>query len=365
MRLFREVNGPRRAVPGGLLVGAVCLLAIGLHGCGDDGDPSTARQQALRGRYLATAVGDCTGCHSSGKNPDDPMWLAGYTTADAGQPFLIGPFKTYAANLTPDAETGIGKWSADELFNALRTGKDPEGHYLCPPMPWPTFRNMTDDDLHALVAYLRSLKPVHNVVPVSEGPNPHPDGHGDWASAYADLQPLPAYPAATESTPSAGTTASQVQYGRYLVTAVGDCAGCHGGTSPADPNWLAGFKEGTPGQPFQIGPFKTYPANLTPDSETGLGDWSVQDIVNALRHGKDKEGQYLAPPMPWPTFREMSDSDLTAIAAYLKSLKPVHNVVPESEGPNPFPNGHGDWSAAYAHLQPLPAYPAANEIEVR
>ena len=179
------------------------------------------------------------------------------------------------------------------------------------------------------------------------------------------LEPLPAYPAANEGDPVESTTLSQVEHGRYLVTAVGGCADCHSsGKDPNDPMWLAGYTEGTPGQPFQVGPFNVYPANLTPDPDTGLGNWTTQDIVTALKTGKNPEGEYLCPPMPWPVYRNMTDDDRSDIAAYLRSLKPVHNEVPVSEGPNPFADGHGDWSSAYQDLQPLPPYPAANEVPV-
>jgi hypothetical protein len=123
----------------------------------------------------------------------------------------------------------------------------------------------------------------------------------------------------------------------------------------------------TPGQPFLVGPppgFKTYPANLTPDPDTGLGQWTAQDIFNALRNGKDRDGQYLCPPMPWPALRNLTDADIWAIAAYLKNIKAVQNEIPESEGPSPFPNGHGNWASAYQGLTPLPAYPGGNEINV-
>lgn len=159
------------------------------------------RAQVLRGRYIALTTG-CGNCHGQGKdNPADPMWLAGYVAGTPGQPFQIGPFKTYAANLTPDPDTGLGKWSDQDIFNALRTGKDPDGQYLAPPMPWPEIRNMTDEDLWAIVAYLRSIKPVVNEVPESEGPNPYPNGHGNWSDSYANLPPvgLPAYPGANEN----------------------------------------------------------------------------------------------------------------------------------------------------------------------
>ena len=168
----------------GAVAVSICV-AVAVAGCGsDNGGGSAQHEQVLRGRYLVTAVGGCADCHSSGKDPNDPMWLAGYTEGTPGQPFQVGPFNVYPANLTPDPDTGLGNWTAQQIFDALRTGKDDQGQYLCPPMPWPAFRNMTDDDLNAVVAYLQSLVPVHNEVPESEGPNPFPNGHGDWSSAY-------------------------------------------------------------------------------------------------------------------------------------------------------------------------------------
>ena len=165
--------------------------------------------------------------------------------------------------------------------------------------------------------------------------------------------------------PNADATPTQIQRGRYLVLS-SDCGGCHnrGTDDPNDPNWLAGYMPNTPGQPFLVGTFKTYPANLTPDKETGLGNWTPQDIFNALTIGKDTDGMYLCPPMPWLAWREKSDDELWAIVAYLRSIKPVKNAVPASEGPNPTADGHGDWSSAYANIPPrfLP-YPAKNETQ--
>ena len=125
-------------------------------------------------------------------------WLSGYTTGSQGQSFAIGPFTTYAANITPDKETGIGNWTSQQIFNAFRLGKDPDGKYLAPPMPWPAFRNMSDDDTWAMVAYLQNLKAVSNAVPESQGP-PGADGKPDWSSAYQHLTPLAPYPAPTEN----------------------------------------------------------------------------------------------------------------------------------------------------------------------
>jgi len=176
--------------------------------------------------------------------------------------------------------------------------------------------------------------------------------------------------------------------GRMLVTshACGDCHG--GGDNPAAEGWLVGKM--TPQQEFMIGPcafepgaqpcFRTRARNLTPDNTTGLGRFSERQIFNALRYGlrpgetADVEitstipGQgnfpaapkYLAPPMPWPSWRHMPDEDLWAIAAYLKrGLKPVRNQVEDSEGPPDF------WASEYTveKIGPLetPAFPTARE----
>jgi mono/diheme cytochrome c family protein len=182
--------------------------------------------------------------------------------------------------------------------------------------------------------------------------------------------------------------------GRFLVLSHA-CGGCHGPTEDgiSQPGWLAG--EMSPEQQFLIGPcavtpgampcFHTHPRNLTPDDETGLGRFTERQIFNALRYGLRPEdtpdvkitssvpGQgnfplhphYLAPPMPWPSWRHMPDDDLRAIAAYLKrGLKPVHNKVAESEGPPDF------WADEYKQMPqiklgayPAPPFPTVNERE--
>lgn len=173
-----------------------------------------------------------------------------------------------------------------------------------------------------------------------------------------------------------------VARGRFLVLS-SDCGGCHGGlANPAGPGWLTGYDADTnPEVAFKIGPFTTYPRNLTPDNTTGMGRFSERQIFNALRFGlrpgetpdveitsmTPGEGnfpehpKYLAPPMPWPAWRHMPDEDLWAIAAYLKrGLKPVEHFVPDSEGPPDF------WAEEYAKdywgTYPAPAFPTANEI---
>jgi|ERR1019366_8000954 hypothetical protein len=173
---------------------------------------------------------------------------------------------------------------------------------------------------------------------------------------------------------------AQILEGRFLVI-THDCGGCHGGNSdPRSPLWLSGVHSKL--DEFQIGPFTTRPRNLTPDNQTGIGRFSERQIFNALRYGlrpgetPDVQitsmvpGQgnfplhprYLAIPMPWTAWRYMPDQELWAIAAYLKGgLKPVHNLVKDSEGPPDF------WASYYVPdtigTYPAAPFPTVNERE--
>ena len=210
-----------------LPIGAVVALAS----FGPPSSPGATQQPSLRAQVLLgrslVINHDCGGCHG-GSDPNFDGWLAGMKTPD--QEFAIGPcattpgaqpcFHTRPRNLTPDNATGLGRFTARQIFNALRYGLRPEDtpdvqitgttpgkgnfpmtpHYLAPPMPWTAWRHMSDAELHAIVASLQhGLKPVTNKVPDSEGP---PDF---WASAYTvdKIGPLkaPAFPAANEKNP--------------------------------------------------------------------------------------------------------------------------------------------------------------------
>jgi hypothetical protein len=170
-----------------------------------------------------------------------------------------------------------------------------------------------------------------------------------------------------------------VTRGRALVLHHG-CGDCHGGiANPSADGWLAGMR--SPQQEFAIGPFKTRARNLTPDNTTGMGRFSERQIFNALRYGlrpgetpdvaitSTTPGQgnfpanpkYLAPPMPWPSFRHMTDQELRDISAYLKrGVKPVSNRVADSEGPPDF--WAGEYTVAKIGPYPAPAFPTANEV---
>lgn len=196
-----------------------------------------------------------------------------------------------------------------------------------------------------------------------------------WAAVIASRADLP----------GSKVTQEQVVRGR-LVLASHDCGGCHSrgnGGNPGIDNWLTGAVESTGQGVFHIGPvpFTTRARNLTPDDLTGMGQITERQIFNALRYGllpqdtPDVEitsmtpGQgnfpttphYLAPPMPWPSWRHMPDQDLWDIAAYLKhGIKPVSHKVTDSEGPPDF------WVSAYTPdkigTYPLSVFPHGSEV---
>jgi mono/diheme cytochrome c family protein len=380
-----------------------------------------SRAQILLGRQMILEHA-CSECHGGMDNPAAQGWLAGVMTPD--QEFQIGPcavtpgaqpcFITRPKNLTPDNETGIGKFSERQIFNALRYGLRPEEtpdvaitsstpgkgnfpaspHYLAPPMPWPAWRRMSDEQLWAIAAYLkRGVKPVSNKVKDSDRP---PDA---WAGEYSTPQKYAPYPAVAYPTMNeqavAAASRKLVMRGRDLVMSH-DCGACHGtDAGPGAKGWLAGNTHSgpeyaNPQQEFKIGPcalnpgaqpcFITRAKNLTPDNSTGTGKFSERQIFNALRYGLRPEEtpdvtitsttpgkgnfptnpHYLAPPMPWTSWRHMPDADLWAIAAYIKrGVKPVKNQVMDSEGPPDF------WASAYTPqavgTHPAPAYPTVNE----
>jgi mono/diheme cytochrome c family protein len=229
--------------------------------------------------------------------------------------------------------------------------------YLAPPMPWPGWRHMSDQELWNIAAYLkRAVKPVKNKVADSEGP---PDF---WASYYEKLKlgPHPALPFPTVNEVASAASSAQVQRGRALVLNH-DCGACHGGQdNPAAEGWLSGAR--LPTDTLQFGPFILRPRNLTPDPETGLGKISERQIFNALRYGlrpsatpdveitsstpgkgnHPAQPNYLGPGMPWVGWRHMSDQELKDIAAYIKrGLKPVKNKVQDSDHPPDF------WASGY------------------
>jgi hypothetical protein len=273
-------------------------------------------ERLARGKYLAEGVCGCMDCHSphDWKQHDAPT-PAGMEGAGEERSELKGlPGRVVAPNLTPDPETGTGKWSDDALTRAIREGVGHDGRALFPMMPYGGLRNLPDEDLASIVVFLRSLPPVRNPLPPTEiifpvkylmrdGPRPV-------------LAPV-----------ASPDLSNQVKRGEFLVRIAG-CDDCHtlqDGTRPMTGMRLAGGA-------ILDGPWgRVASANLTSDP-SGIPYYDEALFVQAIRTGVVK-ARTLAQIMPWYFYRNMTDDDLKAIFAYLKTVTPVKHVVDNTEPP--------------------------------
>jgi mono/diheme cytochrome c family protein len=272
------------------------------------------RARLDRGKYLVDSVMGCLACHSEidfGKPGSPPVagkLGAGARWADTGLPWLVVP------NITPDKETGAGNWTDDMLARAIREGIGHDGRALFPVMPYQNYRNMSDEDLAAVISYIRSLPAVHNELPLSRIPFP--------LSFLIKNVPQPLPPAvgvADQSTPAAR--------GAYLVQ-MGSCIDCH--TPMERGNRIAGM-EFAGGAIFSLPTGVVASANITPDA-SGISYYDEDLFVHALREGKVGARQ-LNPAMPWWYYGRMTDDDLKATFAFLRTLKPVRHRIDNAAPP--------------------------------
>jgi mono/diheme cytochrome c family protein len=266
----------------------------------------SAQTPVERGRYLVEVLGACGNCHTP-KAPDGGdiriQQMAGGLRIEEFFGVAIAP------NITPDRETGIGSWSDAEIIRAIREGKGKDGRTLGPPMAFDQYRRLSDGDVKAMVAYLRALPPVRNMVPRSQYRFPLPASYGP---------PVGSVPDPPRHDP--------ITYGEYLAGPVAHCADCHTPRTDRGQPDPARFFAG--GLPF-TGPWgKSFSSNITPDPATGIGSWTDAQIIAAL-YGARRDGQRILPPMPASYYAAgIAADDLRAIIAYLRSLRPVANRVP-------------------------------------
>lgn len=254
-----------------------------------------------RGRYLVTGPAHCGACHGAAGDTGAEPHLAG------GLAFHLPVGTVYARNITPDTTTGIGRYTDPEIARVLRYGVHPSGRAM---LPFMSFANLSDDDLTAVISYLRSRPPIDHAVPATDL-----NFVGRAAKAFL-LEPVgPSGPVRKHVAP--GPT---IEYGEYLANVVANCGGCHTKRSlrtgePVGVAFAGGQtleSHGAPGTTFVT-------PNLTPDPTTGhIQAWS-EDVFVA----RFKNAVPTASPMPWGSFRQMSDDDLRAIYRYLRSLPPA------------------------------------------
>lgn len=267
-----------------------------------------------RGRYLANSVCGCMACHSERDEtipglPPKADRLGGGTIFSEGADL---PGRVVAPNITPDKETGAGNWTDDMLARATREGIGHDGRALFPLMPYMNFREMPDEDLASVIVYLRSLAPVRNSLPQTEIIFP--------VKYLMRGAPQPV----NEPVPEPNLL-DPVKRGQFL-TRMASCAACH---TPQDKGAPKPGFEFAGGLLFKTPRGTVMAANITPDA-SGISYYDEATFVDVIRTGKVK-ARALNPIMPWSFYRGMTDEDLKAMFAYLKTVKPAKHTVDNTE----------------------------------
>ena len=294
-----------------------------------DRTPSPGAAAIARGRYLARAVCECFECHSPLQ--DDDLVLPIESKLGAGD-ILSEKTRLVAPNITPDPETGAGRWTDDQLVRAIRQGISHDGRRLSVVMPYPTLSILTDEDVHAIVAYLRSLPPVRSSLPT-------------WIPLR--VAELPQDPPGPPATPT--DLATRKGRGAYLVH-IARCVHCHSPRPATGSEWLhrrdMEFGGGrrfetkryfdeldddpvrSPAEAARLDPasFVTSP-NITQDA-SGIPYFDEAIFIQTIRTGRVAGIRPLTRAMLWFEFRKLTDDDLGAIFEFLRSVPPVaHRVI--------------------------------------
>ncbi len=303
-----------------VLLGALAGGVAWLNVRGEVPIPAEARpsngtaEQVARGEYLAQ-VGNCMTCHTTrGGAP----W--------AGGRGLATPFGTvYAGNLTPDEETGLGRWSAEHFWRAMHHGRSADGRLLYPAFPYPDTTRVTREDSDAIYFYLRTLAPVRQANTPHALQFPY-----STQAALAMWRALFFRPAAFEPDPQ---RSAEWNRGAYLVRGLGHCAACHGGR-----NFLGATPEGGLSLGGGLIPMRNWyaPALTSPD-QAGVADWPVEHIVALLRDGVSPRGSTLGPmaDVVYRSLQHWRAEDLRAVAMFLKSLPQAGSQASSRKPPDP------------------------------
>jgi hypothetical protein len=281
-------------------------------------------ERLARGKYLVEGVLQCPACHSENdfsKRPEEVVpgkKLGGFVFPNV-ELDLPEPNRVVAPNISPDPEYGAGTWKDADFVRALRQGIGHDGRTLYPLMPYYYFRKLSDEDLASAIVYERSMPQVHIQRPKTRLTE-------ELKKAFQPLPPLAHVPEPDRS--------DRVKYGEYLVNA-GHCDACHTPTddkgNPIPGMYLAG---GAPlvGRWEGGKKIETVNAlNLTPDP-SGISYFDEKMFIEVIRNGGFRT-RPLSNIMPWAFFRNLTDDDLKAIFAYLRTVKPVCHHVDNTEPP--------------------------------
>jgi mono/diheme cytochrome c family protein len=273
---------------------------------------STDTEVIERGRYLVYGPAHCAACHAPPSAHAD-LERGMEVPLSGGFEWKIPLGTVRAPNITNDSETGVGRYTDGEIARVLRRAVKPNGTAL---LPFMEFQNISDEDLLAIVSYLRAAPGVRSEVAPWDL---NIIGRGMLATVIRPAGPSSSPPV---TTPAPGVT---IERGEYLANRVAGCAACHSARNMLDGSYAGPrFAGGSP-MPLDDDPSTVLvPPNLTPDPATGrITEWTADQFVARFRVGKLQDGTH----MPWPNYARMSDDDLKAIHLYLMSLEPVVNDV--------------------------------------
>src|SRR5215510_7721468 len=287
-----------------LLVSLIALAAGAAQAQTDN------KELVAKGQYIFSLAAGCA-CHSDPKG----------TPQTGGRAFPI-PFGTvYSTNLTPDKETGLGAWTDLQIADAITKGSRRDGAKILPIMPYGLYSGMAQDDLKALIAFLRTLKPVRKPTPELQTSVPmfRSVAAEGWLKAFGQFFTSP------PTAPKSG-----IERGKYLTEHVAICGDCHTPRSsigvPNRSMYMAGAGK-------DIGPLGELVPNITPDKETGIGTWKREEIADLVLTGTKPDLDYVRGLMydaiqgTSHGYRQMSREDALAIADYIKSIPPIKNKV--------------------------------------
>lgn len=267
-------------------------------------------ERVERGQKIAGML--CNHCHLS----KETNKLTGRELTDVKQ---FG--KLYSKNITNDPEKGIGKWTDAKIIYFIRTGIHPDRNEYIPPY-MPKLLHISDEDLRSVVAYLRSDKPE-----VQANPTELPDCEPSFLTKFLCMVAFKPFDYPEKEIPGPDTT-NQLEWGKYLTLYQIECFTCHSKSFETmnmfEPEKSEGFMGGGNKMVDENGN-DIFTLNITPDEETGIGNWTEEDFVKAVKSGIVPHGPSLRQPMM--PFLELSDEEAKAIYAYLRTVPKIKNKV--------------------------------------
>ncbi|RPI18056.1 MAG: cytochrome C [Ignavibacteriae bacterium] len=322
MRKFLKIIGILLVVVVVLLTAGYVYLTTALPNVGPPPDlkVNATPQMIERGKYLAVGPAACIDCHSDRdftkySGPVVPG-TEGKGGQDLGKDFGGDAGFVPARNITSDKETGIGNWTDGEIYRAITMGVDKHGDPLAPMMPYTAFGTQLDEsDILAIIAYIRTLPPVKNVVPPKKLNFP----------LSLIVRTIPDKPKFIKLPPAA----NNIETGKYLSAA---CIICHTKMDKGQPDMAKQFAGGN-SFPLPSGGY-SITSNITPDMETGIGKWTKDEFIKKFKSYATPEGHNIPVKrdeantvMPWTQFASMTESDLGALYDYLRTIPPINNKI--------------------------------------